>query len=90
MKLTENKQKRIIKWMIKTFYNNFAWYDLDSIFGKNNDLDLVEFLTIEYPKYTLKECYTALNTMLYNRKLIIEEDSKYSKLEIHWMQMEWL
>ena len=88
MKLTPRKQKRLIKGMIRTFYNNFPWRDLDSIFWKNQDKDLVEFLDEEFPKYTLKECYGALNTMLYNRALIIKEDSKSSEVQVHWMKME--
>ena len=88
MKISDRQYKKLIKWMIKTFYNNFSWYDLDSIFWKNNDLFLNEFLENEYPKYTLKECKQALNIMLYNRKLIIENDRKYWTVLVHWMKLE--
>ena len=88
MALTAKQQKKCIKWMIKTFYNNFAWRELDSVFWKKQDKCLNEFLEEEYPKYTLTECYTALNTMLYNRQLIIKEDSKSAYVEVHWMKMQ--
>ena len=87
MKLTDRQHKKIIKGMIKTFYNNFARWELDSIFWKKQDKDLVEFLGEEFPKYSLKECKTALNTMLYNRKLILKEEKQYGT-KAHGMQLE--
>ena len=73
--------------MIKTFYNNFARWELEDIFWKKQDKDLTEFLSIEFPKYNLKECKTALNTMLYNRKLILKEEGKYWT-KAHGIQLE--
>lgn len=74
--------------MIKTFYNNFAPRDLEEIFWKNEDKSLTEFLALEYPTYSLRECKTALNTMLYNRKLILKEDRKSWTVNTYWMILE--
>jgi hypothetical protein len=74
--------------MIQTFYSNFAWRDLESIFWKKQDKDLNEFIYEEYPTYNLKECYTALNTMLYNRMLILKAEKEYWT-KAHWMILEY-
>ena len=73
--------------MIEKFYSNFARWELESVFWKKQDKDLNEFLYGEFTKYNLKECKGALNTTLYNKKLILKAEKQYGT-KAHWMILE--
>lgn len=87
MKLTEKKQKRLIKGMINAFYSNFAWRDLESIFWKSGDLDFNEYMK-EYSSYDLKRCYTELNKVL-TEKTLQKKAPENEGIKFHWMILEY-
>lgn len=87
--MNEKKQKKLIKWMIKTFYENFDPWDLESIFWKKQNLSLHEYLKKEYPTYTIKECYKELNKLLLEKQLQKNAPENKDILTYHGMIMEW-
>lgn len=75
--------------MIKTFYENFDPWDLESIFWKKQNLSLHEYLKKEYPTYTIKECYKELNKLLLEKQLQKNAPENKDILVYHGMIMEW-